>query len=213
MEVSSARDVGKFLIEIKKEASQNEGHAVYVLECVQPYPDDEKMGEILRQRYTSSRTNAIDSALFADTVYYVGETNDLVRRVSQHLGGHGSSFTAIFRPQSLERIEWCDSREAAEQRESELVEELNNMVGVIHNIADSSLTSGISEDHIPEWRLQEVRDFYGRSGSTFEEERKMLYAMHLAGHQTNHGSEEEIREVAEGMLAEGLPEIVYAYGL
>jgi len=205
----SARDLGEFVTELKRISYENEGHAVYVLECTQVYPDD-KMEEILRQRYMP-RSSAIDKALFADSVFYVGETNDLARRIGQHLGSDGSPITEVFPPKSLEQVEWLDSRDSAKRREAELVEEINNLVGVLGNIADH--TRGISEDHIPDWRLEEVRGFFGRSGSSFDEERRMLYAKHLANHETNHGSDEEIREVAETMLEDGLPEIVYAHGM
>ena len=57
-----------------------------------------------------------------DRTYYTGQTNDLVRRLEEHLSG-GSKSAAYFRmhrPQYLVYTEECESRAAAMQREREI---------------------------------------------------------------------------------------------
>jgi predicted GIY-YIG superfamily endonuclease len=66
-----------------------------------------------------------DLALHAETNLYVGQTNDIITRLQQHLGGNGANFTSMFVPTGLTRIEWFEDRITAEERESNLADELS----------------------------------------------------------------------------------------
>jgi putative endonuclease len=56
----------------------------------------------------------------SDDSLYIGETNDVVARLSRHNDGRASSFTASRRPVHLVFTEVHDSREAALARERQL---------------------------------------------------------------------------------------------
>ena len=56
----------------------------------------------------------------ADGALYVGETNDVGRRVRKHNEGSASRFTAGRRPVTLVYSERCSSRETALARERQL---------------------------------------------------------------------------------------------
>jgi putative endonuclease len=56
----------------------------------------------------------------ADNSLYIGETDDVGRRVSRHNDGRGSSFTATRRPVHLVFAERCESRDSALAREKQL---------------------------------------------------------------------------------------------
>lgn len=133
----SIRDVYNMIDTVNKiDDNKEKDNGVYVLECVQYLQDDDEMREHLKQRHTpdvddSPTTwrypNEYDRAIFADVVYYVGESSNVSRRIKDHISMQGSTLTKGFPPRSIERIEWVDSREAALEREDELLDELGNI--------------------------------------------------------------------------------------
>ena len=56
----------------------------------------------------------------SDNSLYIGETDDVAARVSRHIDGRGSSFTARRRPVRLAFSEAHESRDAALVREKQL---------------------------------------------------------------------------------------------
>lgn len=145
LDSEAVRELDLFLNEVAKlERNAPETNAVYVLECTQPYKDDKQMRETLRTRYDPDVVDTavdykyspnrgykypseLDDAIFADEVYYVGETTSLDSRIRQHLVQGGATLTKNFPPHSIERVEWFESRNKALERESELLDELGNM--------------------------------------------------------------------------------------
>jgi len=133
----SAREIHGLIddvIQIDEDEGRN--NAVYVLECAQYIKDDDAMREYLKRRHTPDRDGGpstwrypskFDTAIAADIVYYVGESGNLSQRIKDHMSMQGSTLTKEFPPYSIECIEWVESREAALERESELVDELGNI--------------------------------------------------------------------------------------
>ena len=113
-------------------------YAVYVLDCTPP-PEGERHGQLRRRIKTarelivsgaldlSERDYHIRDAAAADRVYYVGETNDVVKRINQHLGGPadgGSWFPQLFEPNHLEEVHWYQTKAKAERHERTIGEKI-----------------------------------------------------------------------------------------
>jgi len=87
--------------------------------------DDDK--EIVKKSLQASDytyPRHLDLAINAETTLYVGQTNNLIRRIQQHLIGDGANFTSIFVPVGIRQVEWYDDRATAKKREKELSNEL-----------------------------------------------------------------------------------------
>jgi predicted GIY-YIG superfamily endonuclease len=65
--------------------------------------------------------------LEADTIYYVGYTSNLVRRVLQHVRGNGAFFTSVSPPNSLEQVYRFGEQEKALQAEKEIADILTTL--------------------------------------------------------------------------------------
>jgi len=66
-------------------------------------------------------------------VYYVGSTNDVAKRVGEHLSGtdkSGVNFTNTLPPQTLVKVKGCNSRAHAESLEGALAREITGEEGL-----------------------------------------------------------------------------------
>lgn len=111
-------------------------HSVYVLDCTPPINEESNSLESLRARVAEKeRTGDIfikmEEAAAAVTrgerIYYVGYTNNVIDRVTRHVGGasYGSAkFTHTFRPQALVEVNWYDTEAVARNRERQRAQEL-----------------------------------------------------------------------------------------
>jgi len=120
---------------------QPERYATYVLEC-EGYDDDAYETDIKFKNDWEkwARTNDFEgysphepegwawAAFYADRVFYVGQTKSLYHRLLDHQGApeKTSMFNVVFKPMSLERVEWHETREQALKREKELAEKYSD---------------------------------------------------------------------------------------
>lgn len=66
-------------------------------------------------------------------VYYVGSTNNVVKRVQEHVDGvdkSGVNFTNTLPPQAVVEVKGCESRESAESLEGELARQISSKEGL-----------------------------------------------------------------------------------
>lgn len=134
--------------------SSKEGgeHAVYVLECV-PEPaagtDLKRLAErwFAEDALSDKLDEAIDNAIEADQVFYVGETTNVVLRILDHVwrSPRAANFTVLFPPQSIYDIEWYIDRDEAQEREEEWATELTNVIYKGNSLVD------VDEDEM-DWR-------------------------------------------------------------
>lgn len=68
----------------------------------------------------------IDSAYEADEIYYVGMSNDVSRRITDHVLGtkSGAMFTKLFPPVKIHDVEYFETRKEAKKKEQEVAEDL-----------------------------------------------------------------------------------------
>jgi predicted GIY-YIG superfamily endonuclease len=70
-------------------------------------------------------------AFEADTVYYVGQTEDIEKRLGQHFKQKNSAkFTQLFEPSGIDFLKPCSSRNQAEFKESRMVDRFKDVEGV-----------------------------------------------------------------------------------
>jgi predicted GIY-YIG superfamily endonuclease len=103
---------------------------VYVLECsVPPEERAKEMSEKISDDETTPEW--LDRIHEVREVFYVGQTNNIYRRLWEHIGDldRGAQFTAICKPIKLRRLETCKTREEAEAREKELRRRINEIGG------------------------------------------------------------------------------------
>lgn len=127
-------------------------YAIYVLKCDLPKSDE----EIIRRLddpygLTNEESHDVEwtqRVLYADELYYVGQTNDLQRRLLEHVRGGATSalITTEFPPIEVTDVEWTATRKQAAEREKERSREID----------DRELTRALSRDPIP------VDSFYSR---------------------------------------------------
>jgi len=118
---------------------------VYVLDCTPPVDDESgKMWDRRRAVQTKieaglplselePKEQAIHALNQGNHVYYVGSTNDIKKRVREHLSGtdkSGVNFTNTLQPRSLIKVECCDSQTRAVSREGALARELTQKEGL-----------------------------------------------------------------------------------
>jgi hypothetical protein len=222
----SVREIHGLIDEVAKvDDDKQENNAVYVLECVQYIKNDNKMREHLKRRHTPDRDDGpttwryptvYDSAIFADVVYYVGESGNLSQRIKDHVSMQGSTLTEGFPPCSIERIEWVDSREAALERESELIDELGNIDELPSHIG---FTPHHNADH-SDLARQNVKDVFPSKLKSLSDREIKRYS-HAIGYAREQddvlmSDTEKIKEIATDRvkeLKEKEPEkIIYAQG-
>lgn len=115
--------------------STDSPYAVYVLDATPPRDGEGRSLEALRARVhekpdgeaLTKLERAAEALSRGERVYYVGYTNDVIDRISRHLGGasHGSAqFTHTFRPKAVAEITWYDDEQTARRRERERAQEL-----------------------------------------------------------------------------------------
>ncbi|MBX0296658.1 GIY-YIG nuclease family protein [Haloarcula nitratireducens] len=126
-------------------ATADSPYFVYVLDCT-PSIEDEPPKIWDRRRAVQTKikagaplsefepkeqaTNALNQS---KRVYYVGSTNDIGKRVREHLSGtdeSGVNFTNTLSPQSLVKVRSCGSRPQAASMEGALARELTEMEGL-----------------------------------------------------------------------------------
>lgn len=112
---------------------------VYVLDCTPPI--DEEPGKIWDRRRAvqtkieagisvselEPKEQAIHALNQENRVYYVGSTNDVAKRVQEHLSGtdkSGVNFTNTLPPRTLVKVQSCDSRARAKTMEGALARKL-----------------------------------------------------------------------------------------
>jgi len=86
----------------------------------------------------------------ADIVYYVGYTEDLTRRINDHVTGHGALFTQIVEPQSLSDVYWFSNKKRAKSIEKELAHSFTTL---------TNTTREDSEIGLKEWPKEGERIF------------------------------------------------------
>lgn len=82
-----------------------------------------------------------EEAIEANEIYYVGLTNNLLRRMREHIRGDNSYFTSIVRPVQLVDVEWFESRSKAEEAERELANSYKERDGVFAKGGDLQVTT------------------------------------------------------------------------
>ncbi|WEL28712.1 GIY-YIG nuclease family protein [Haloferax volcanii] len=113
---------------------------VYVLDCT-PAIGDEPSKIWDRRRAVQTKVEsgvsiatlepkeqAVHELNQGNRVYYVGSTNNVVKRVREHLTGtdkSGVNFTNSLPPQTVVKIKQCDSKESAESLEGELARQIS----------------------------------------------------------------------------------------
>ncbi|WP_251331204.1 hypothetical protein [Haloplanus pelagicus] len=107
---------------------------VYVLRCRQMEPDSKiiSRAELLyddvdtyKQHYYP---NWVDHALESELLLYVGWTNDVQRRITDHLTGEGAVFTEIFPPIGIVKLYPADTSREAKRMESQVASQLSDAV-------------------------------------------------------------------------------------
>jgi predicted GIY-YIG superfamily endonuclease len=89
-------------------------------------------------------------ALEADSTFYVGYTNDLVRRIMQHTNGNAAFFTEVFTPKFLREVYWFDKKEDATSAEPRIAEDITTL---------TNKTRGEMKIGLNEWNREGTRKF------------------------------------------------------
>lgn len=97
----------------------------------------------------------------ADNIYYVGWSNKVDERISDHVTNDGALFTKIFSPMKIEEIRWYPSKSAAKEAEGKVANEYSDieqdqredLQNEYNNIIDflqhtSELDADIHEDRV-----------------------------------------------------------------
>lgn len=97
-------------------------HWVYILQCRNPFRRYSKCSRKAEKRI-GREPDWLRSAFEAGRLYYVGQTENLEKRLGQHFQKENSSdFTTLFPPSYVERLVPKYSRNSAEYTESELAD-------------------------------------------------------------------------------------------
>jgi predicted GIY-YIG superfamily endonuclease len=118
---------------------ESEHMYLYLLECRRP---NETVYTITHRAETLSHYDTapswLDIALRADHLVYVGQTDDPISRITNHVQGteYAALFTRLFPPQSVHHLKRCDSREDALQREALLRQRLNEAFDALFAYSD-----------------------------------------------------------------------------
>lgn len=142
-DLSREKQVGQ-IKDIIDEVNVSGEYAVYTLRCDKPDSDEEIIRR-LDQYYSLTDEEAYGPEwtrriLYADELYYVGQTKNSQRRLLEHVRGVSDAalFTTEFPPIELVDIEWAETREEATERERERRREID----------DRELTNNLSRDPI-----------------------------------------------------------------
>jgi len=146
---SDISDFSDFESWVAENQPPDRSHAAYVVDCTPSIDDESPAIHELRKHtyaltqagveltkktlgYDETKYRAARAANRCDRIYYIGETNDLVDRMSQHRAGAdvgGSGFTNLVTPNYIIDICWCESKSDAKDLEQELVTEWNHCEG------------------------------------------------------------------------------------
>ncbi|RDZ54588.1 hypothetical protein C5C07_03430 [Haloferax sp. Atlit-4N] len=123
-----------------KFSSMDSPYYVYVLDCT-PAIDNEPAKIWDRRRAVQTKVEsgvstatlepkeqAVHELNQGNRVYYVGSTNNVVKRVREHLTGadkSGVNFTNTLPPRTVVKIKECDSRDSAKSLEGELARQIS----------------------------------------------------------------------------------------
>lgn len=114
----------------------DEKYAVYVLDCTPPITDERQVLRKLRRDawakadagYNLEPKEAAAQALNkGETVFYIGQTNDIFDRIERHrIGASAGSarFTNLFYPQGIVELSWHDTEDQAKSFEKQRAAEL-----------------------------------------------------------------------------------------
>lgn len=128
-------------------------YAVYTLRCERPASDDELLDRLddyyplLDEQREYDGPDWAQQAVYADELYYVGQTEDLSSRLKQHVRGTSGAalFTTLFPPQELVSVEWIPDADMANKREMDRKRGLNDLeIGrqLIRDPLESELFTG-----------------------------------------------------------------------
>jgi len=97
-------------------------HWVYILNCHHYYRDFDELERRAKNRL-GKKPWWLRQAFEANNLYYIGQTENLEKRIGEHFKKQNSSeFTTLFDPQDIERLEPQYSRNSAEYTEKRLFE-------------------------------------------------------------------------------------------
>lgn len=94
-----------------------ENWGVYVLRCENP--GLQYLPETAKSRIGDVPQWAVDAAHYAN-IYYVGHTQDIFKRIGDHMHYGAAKFTKLFRPTSVVEVKLCRDRTSARELESQL---------------------------------------------------------------------------------------------
>jgi len=90
---------------------------VYILDCNSYYDTFEELEKYADKRI-QRKPDWLREAFESNRLYYVGQTENLEKRLGQHFKGQKSSeFTTLFEPRSIKRLIPANSRNQAERKE------------------------------------------------------------------------------------------------
>ncbi|WP_121744906.1 GIY-YIG nuclease family protein [Natronorubrum halophilum] len=97
-------------------------HWVYALNCRNTYRTFDELERKAENRL-GDKPWWLRQAFEANRLYYIGQTENLEKRIGQHFKNQNSSdFTTLFGPAGIERLEPVHSRNSAEYTEKQLHE-------------------------------------------------------------------------------------------
>ena len=99
---------------------------VYILNCSNRYYTFDEL-ESKAEKRLGRKPDWLREVFEANRIYYVGQTENLQKRLGQHFKQQNSSeFTKLFEPSSIERLIPQNSRNAAEYKEKKIAQAWHN---------------------------------------------------------------------------------------
>ena len=99
---------------------------VYILDCRNSYYTFDEL-ERKAEKRLNRKPDWLREVFEANRIYYVGQTENLQKRLGQHFKKQNSSdFTKLFKPTGIERLIPQHSRSAAEYQEKKIAQAWHN---------------------------------------------------------------------------------------
>lgn len=130
-EAKTQYDIATLVKDVSPPPSRDKQHAVYTLALHPPTANEKRLFKTaLSEGMTPQQGNRgkmIHQACTSAVTLYVGQSNDVVKRLQAHLNGNGVFITKLLRISRLVDIEWFEDEESARIAERETAEQIRGL--------------------------------------------------------------------------------------